>query len=572
MMAPKASVIIPTYNRAHLISQAIDSVLQQTFSDFEIIVVDDGSTDDTEVVVKAYGDRVRYVWTPNGGIGHARNVGMEHARGRYFTFLDSDDLLYPYALELQTRLLERFPAVSMVCAEMTGFDDHGFLERYHLKNYHRSSFRDPSVTFAAIFESSMPLPDACAVPEDLLREDPSVLERRVYYGNIFDSYLLRIVLCQNTAMLRREVVAEIGPRNEHIYNYEELDYLLRLSRNHDILFADVPTYKLRYHDGQISTEARSDGMFIWIRKQRALLHVIKRHALADHTYYQRHRERLDRHLADLHRGVAVPMMLLGAGNAVGRKYGRYARYARLYLARCREYGNPQRVLYAASFAPGPFRRVAVAIIEGVRRDGVATFVDRLLTAILRHPLALMIKRPFRNLLWNFRGPKVNNPPIPSNVRSVLFVCFGNICRSPFAALIASRQLAARVDVAIRCDSAGIKTTQGGRSPKEACEVAADYGVSLVNHRPQMLTPSLVNAFDMVIVMESSQLQELRTLYPDAANRFFLLSLFATGRNSGYGRYNIADPFSQPRAAYEVCYRRIDDAVSRLLAAVVPSAQ
>ena len=405
MTAPKVSVIIPTYNRAHLISQAIDSVLQQTFSNLEIIVVDDGSIDDTEAVVKGYGDRVRYVWTPNGGIGHARNVGMQHARGRYFTFLDSDDLLYPYALELQTQLLERFPAVSMVCAEMTGFDDHGFLERYHLKNYHKSSFRDPSVTFAAIFESSMPLPKACAVPEDLLREDPSVLERRVYYGNIFDSYLLRIVLCQNTAMLRREVVAEIGPRNEHIYNYEELDYLLRLSRNHDILFADVPTYKLRYHDGQISTEARSDRMFIWIRKQRALLHVTKRHALSDHTYYQRHREGIDRHLADLHRGVAVPMMLLGAGNSDGRKYGRYARYARLYLARCRQYGYPQRALYAASFAPGPLRRAVVATIDAVRRDGVVTFLDRLLTATLRHPLALMIKRPFRDLFWNFRETK-----------------------------------------------------------------------------------------------------------------------------------------------------------------------
>ena len=376
MAAPAVSVIIPTYNRAPLIPQAIDSVLQQTFADFEIIVVDDGSTDDTESVVKTYGDRVRYVRTPNGGIGHARNVGMKHARGRYFTFLDSDDLLYPYALELQTRLLERFPAVSMVCAEMTGFDDHGFVERYHLKNYHSSSFRDPAITYDSIYGSSMPLPDACAVPEELLKEDPGVLERRAYFGNIFDSYLVRIVLCQNSAMLRREVVEKIGQRNEHIYNYEELDYLLRLSRYHAILFADVPTYKLRYHTGQISTMARRDGMFVWIRKQRALLRVVKRHALADPAYYQRHRERLDRHLVDLYRGVAVPMMLLGEGNSAGRRYERYARYARLYLARCGDYGSPQRALYAMSFMPGPVRRMAVRIIEDIRRDRLATLVKR----------------------------------------------------------------------------------------------------------------------------------------------------------------------------------------------------
>lgn len=380
-MIPKVSVIIPTYNRANLISQAIDSVLQQTFSDFEIIVVDDGSTDDTEAVVKVYGDRVRYVWTPNGGTGHARNVGMQHARGTYFTFLDSDDVLYPYALDLETRLLERFPAVSAVCAEVTGFNDRGFIERYHLKAYHESSFRDPSVTYDAIFQSSMPLLETGAVPEDVIREDPSVAERRVYYGNVFDSYLVGIVLFQNSSMLRREVVAEIGERNEHVYCFEELDYLLRLSRNHNVLFADVPTYKLRYHDGQLSTMVHSDGKFRWVRQQRALLRVIKRHVLADPGYYQRHRRRLDRRLADLHRAVAVPMLLLGENDALG---GRYARYARLYLARCSEYGHPQRVLYASSFTPGPVRRAVVTIIEGVRKDGVSAVASRALNAILAH--------------------------------------------------------------------------------------------------------------------------------------------------------------------------------------------
>jgi len=386
--APTVSVIIPTYNRANLIPQAIDSVLQQTFSDFEIIVVDDGSTDDTEAVVRAYGDRVRYVWTPNGGTGHARNVGMQHALGRYFTFLDSDDLLYPYALELETRLLERFPAVSMVCAEVTGFDDHGFIERYHLKSYHKSTFREPSVTYDAIFAKSMPLLETSAVPDDMLREDPSIRERRVYYGNVFDSYVVRIVLFQNTSMLRREVVAEIGPRNEQIFCFEELDYLMRLSRNHDVLFADVPTYKLRYHDGQISTTARSDGKYVWQRKQRTLLRVVKRHVLADQAYYQRHKKRLDWHLADLHRAVAVPMMLLGGG-AVGN---RYARYSRLYLARCRDYGSPERALYAASFAPGPVRRAAVTIIEGVRKDGLAAVAGRAVTFIVKNCVSLLRRK------------------------------------------------------------------------------------------------------------------------------------------------------------------------------------
>lgn len=379
--APAVSVIIPTYNRAHLIGTTIDSVLQQTYSDFEIIVVDDASTDDTEAVVSGYGDRARYVRTPHGGIAHARNIGMQHARGKYFTFVDSDDLLYPYALELQTRLLEKFPAASMVCAEMTGFDDHGFEERYHLKNYHRSSFRDPSKTWDAVYKSSLPLPDACAVPADALREDSEVLGRRVYYGNIFDSYLAGPILCQNTVMLRRDVVAEIGPRNEHIFNYEELDYLLRLSRNHDVLFVDVPTYKLRYHADQISSTAGSDGLLVWIRKQRALRRVIRFHAVADQGYYRRYQHRIDPHLADLHRGTAVPMMLVTRSNAAGHRYDRYIKYARLCLRRCWRYGKPQYLLYVLSFAPGPIRRAAVRTVEGIRKFGVTSLFTRGVAAL-----------------------------------------------------------------------------------------------------------------------------------------------------------------------------------------------
>lgn len=182
-------------------------------------------------------------------------------------------------------------------------------------------------------------------------------------------------------MLRREVVERIGPRNEQVYCFEELDYLLRLSRHHEVLFADVPTYKLRYHAGQPSTTIRSDGTAVWLRKQRVLLRVMKRHILADRDYYDRHRGRLDRRLADLHRAVAIPMMLVTAGPATG---GRYRRGARLYLARCRRLGHPQRALYAASYAPGIVRRLAVAVIERVRTEGVAAALGRAAAAVLRH--------------------------------------------------------------------------------------------------------------------------------------------------------------------------------------------
>lgn len=97
---PFFSVVIPTYNRAKLIGIAIDSVLKQTFSDFELIIVDDGSTDETKAVIQAISDsRIRYFYQPNGERGKARNTGTKSATGDYVFFLDSDDFIYPEHLK-----------------------------------------------------------------------------------------------------------------------------------------------------------------------------------------------------------------------------------------------------------------------------------------------------------------------------------------------------------------------------------------------------------------------------------------------------------------------------------------
>jgi len=108
-MNPKASVIIPTYNRAVDVGKAIESVLAQTFSDLEVIVVDDGSSDDTgRILGEAFGDRIRYYAQANRGVSVARNKGIAEARGEWIAFLDSDDLWESEKLEWQFKALERF--------------------------------------------------------------------------------------------------------------------------------------------------------------------------------------------------------------------------------------------------------------------------------------------------------------------------------------------------------------------------------------------------------------------------------------------------------------------------------
>ena len=117
MMQPKISIIIPTYNRSGLLTQAVRSVQAQTFRDWELIIVDDGSTDDTRAVAgkMARDDaRIHYVYEPNAGQAAARNKGVESARGEYLAFLDSDDVYLPENLEKKLAFLESHPDALMV--------------------------------------------------------------------------------------------------------------------------------------------------------------------------------------------------------------------------------------------------------------------------------------------------------------------------------------------------------------------------------------------------------------------------------------------------------------------------
>ncbi len=123
---PTVSVIIPTYNRKAYVQEAIDSVLAQTYSDYEIIVVDDGSTDGTGEALRArYGDRIRYVWQENGGGPSARNRGVEDSRSSWLLFLDDDDMLAPTALTTLCKTASGRPDLGLVSGRHQYADHDG---------------------------------------------------------------------------------------------------------------------------------------------------------------------------------------------------------------------------------------------------------------------------------------------------------------------------------------------------------------------------------------------------------------------------------------------------------------
>jgi hypothetical protein len=127
MNRPLVSVIIPTHNSGRFITHAIESVLAQSYDNYEVIVVDDGSTDGTRNRVNAYGGRVRYVEYARRGIGAARNHGARLARGEWLAFLDAEDFWYPQKLESQLALADAHPSLDFITGNYHNIEENGRL-------------------------------------------------------------------------------------------------------------------------------------------------------------------------------------------------------------------------------------------------------------------------------------------------------------------------------------------------------------------------------------------------------------------------------------------------------------
>lgn len=165
---PKVSVIIPAYNCERFIGAAIESVLQQTFRDYEIIVVDDGSTDKTNEVVQRYRGRLQYLKQSNNGQAMARNLGFRHSSGEYLAFLDADDIWYPNMLETEVAALAADPKFGLVYSDLDIIDENGrIIEKSYLSkrakrkkpiktflDYHSTPFPSASLKRRSIFEKA----------------------------------------------------------------------------------------------------------------------------------------------------------------------------------------------------------------------------------------------------------------------------------------------------------------------------------------------------------------------------------------------------------------------------------
>jgi protein-tyrosine phosphatase len=187
-------------------------------------------------------------------------------------------------------------------------------------------------------------------------------------------------------------------------------------------------------------------------------------------------------------------------------------------------------------------------------------------ALVKVFLKKYINKPLENGYWRLYGSTLKNPKLPVNPRSFLFICKGNICRSVFAQVLATKMAGEKGIPEAVFDSAGLQVSRALPPPPEALIAAREFGVSLDSHRSKRISREMAGSFDMVIAMEAGQWEALKRLFPHRRDRFFLLSLFCEdGRNTRdrFSVYNIEDPFGEDVVRFRACYERIEKSLTGL---------
>ena len=163
---PTFSIVIPTYNRASTLMKAVRSVFAQSYTDFEVIVVDDGSTDDTCAALAPFRERITYLEQGNAGPGAARNLGLDHAKGEYITFLDSDDLFFPWTLATLAEVIAKHDTPALVLSDNLRFRDEGDVAAQPKQPLDATSWQD----YLSAARAGYRVTAAATVRADVLRE------------------------------------------------------------------------------------------------------------------------------------------------------------------------------------------------------------------------------------------------------------------------------------------------------------------------------------------------------------------------------------------------------------------
>lgn len=248
---PTVSVVIPTYNTSRYISDAIDSVLAQTFRDFEVIVIDDGSTDNTRQVLEPYRHQIVYILQENQGVAAARNRAIQQALGEFVALLDADDQWLPDKLEKQLAFLRSQPEVSLL------FGD------------------------AEMFSATGPVPPSLLARRDFRCQ---LTERPFIVSDAFHLLLDENFIPTSTVIVRKTYLDQVGGFDLDLPPVEDRDMWLRFAHKFPIACISNVLARKRTHDSNISSD----------KKQRmiSLIKVLEKTYANNPSSVPRHKKRL----------------------------------------------------------------------------------------------------------------------------------------------------------------------------------------------------------------------------------------------------------------------------------------
>jgi len=229
---PKVSIVIPSYNMARYIGQAIESALNQTYGDREVIVVDDGSSDETPHLARSYIPHIRYYWQENQGLVAARNQGIRLARGVYVSRLDADDVLCPDTIAQEVALMEAHPRVGLVHGQVYIIDEGG---------------------------------NICGFRKPLAASRPTVLPS----DEAFRWLLRRNRISVSTVMVRKSTLDDLGELEQAFTGEdrgEDWEMWLHLAARHDIAYIPRPLAYRRQHTASITAQYSLEAMEVSHRR------------------------------------------------------------------------------------------------------------------------------------------------------------------------------------------------------------------------------------------------------------------------------------------------------------------
>lgn len=245
------SVIIPTYNRIEYLKQTLDSVLEQTYQNIEVIIIDDGSTDNTREVILSNKDRrIKYIWQENSGLpALARNKGLNAARGEYVAFLDSDDLWLPAKLEKQMQAFDNNPGLLLVST-------NGYYFRENYRKKMKSIITDKKISFRSLLRDNIIITSSVLMKSEVMKqiglmdEDP-----RIKAAEDYDYWLRILNYRDNSALVLKD---RFVMYRLHRNNLNKFGQISRQSERLRVIFSKYMNHEKQYIERILENHVKSE--------------------------------------------------------------------------------------------------------------------------------------------------------------------------------------------------------------------------------------------------------------------------------------------------------------------------